>query len=302
MMDDRQLREIEAFAKGITHKAGAILLDHFQRPMEVEYKSENQTNPVTDADKRSEEYLKEAILKEFSDHAILAEEGSQVDSQDSGFTWVIDPLDGTSNFLNGLPVFGVSVGMLQWGKPVVGCIFVPSLRNPAGNILHARRGGGAFCGDEPIRVSRDLEPQRGRATIFPGSYARVSHLRKGFRKQIGELRTLGSVAYEVALTASGVVQYSLFSSPWVWDVAAGIVLVTEAEGVALIQRQNRRYWEPFQGFSTQKEDSMAPEELKGWRTAWLFGNEEMTRYIISHMVPRSRFGLVVAGWLRRWLY
>ena len=103
---DRQLSEMESFAVDITRRAGGILLEQFSKPLVVEYKSKGNTNPVTDADRRSEEFLREAILKEYPDHGVLAEEGSQVDSESSGFIWVLDPLDGTVNYLNGLPVFG----------------------------------------------------------------------------------------------------------------------------------------------------------------------------------------------------
>ena len=301
-MDNEQFKEIEAFAVGITRKSGAILLDYFQRPMNVEYKSEDQTNPVTDADKHSEEYLKEAILKEYPDHAILAEEGSQVESQTSDFTWVLDPLDGTVNFVNGLPIFGVSVGVLHKGHPVVGCIFVPSPRSPTGNIFHARQDGGAFRDDEPIQVSQDPKPKRSRISIFPGYYVRAFSLKKGLRGQVGELRSPGSVAYELALTASGVIQFSIFNRPWVWDVAAGVVLVSESKGVALVRQPKQRHWEPFRAFATQQGAGLALKELKDWRTPWLFGNPEMTRFVASHMSPRTRLGLMVTRLLRRWLY
>ena len=300
-MNDEQLKEMETFAVGMTRQAGAILLEHFQKPLTIEYKSKDQTNPVTDADKRSEEYLKEAILKEYPDHSMLAEEGSQVDSSSSDFTWVIDPLDGTVNFINGLPIFGVSVGVLQKGQPVLGCIFTPSPGNSKGSVYHARRGGGAFRDDEAIRVSQDYKPRRGRISIFPAFYARFFHLKKGFRGEVGELRSLGSVAYELAMTASGVIQYSLFGSPWVWDVAAGIILVTEAQGVALVRREKQRHWEPFRGFTTPEGDGFGAEELKEWRSSWIFGGGDMTRFVTSHLTPRSRLELMLARWLRRWL-
>ena len=301
-MDDGQFKEIEDFATEITRKSGAILLDHFQKPMDVEFKSENQTNPVTDADKRSEEYLKEAILRQYPDHAILAEEGSQVESETSDFTWVVDPLDGTVNFLNGLPIFGVSVGVLYQGHPIVGCIFVPSPRSSTGNVFHARQGGGAFCDDEPIQVSEDSQPKRSRISIFPNYYARTFSLKKGFRGQVGELRSPGSVAYELALTASGVIQFAIFVKPWVWDVAAGIVLVSESRGVALVRWPKQRQWDAFRAFTTEQGMRLSLEELKGWRTSWLFGNPEMTSFVDRHMTPRSRLGLVAAHRLRDWLY
>ena len=158
---DRQLSEMESFAVRITRQAGGILLEQFGKPLIVEYKSKGNTNPVTDADRRSEEFLREAILKEYPDHGVLAEEGSQVDSKSSGFIWVLDPLDGTVNYLNGLPVFGVSVGVLYKGEPVLGCIFTPSPTRSDGSVYHARRGNGAFQDGEAIRGIRGRQSSTG---------------------------------------------------------------------------------------------------------------------------------------------
>ena len=296
-MEDGQLREIEAFAVGITRKAGAILLERFQKPLEVEYKSEHLTNPVTEADKRSEEYLVEAILRDFPGDGILAEEGSQVDSQRSGLIWVIDPLDGTVNFLNGLPIFAVSVGVLDRGLPVVGCIFTPSTKDPAGSVFHARTGGGAFRDGVPIRVARIPQPQQGRVSIFPAYYARALHLKRGLRKRLGEVRSPGSVAYELAMTACGAIQYSIYGSPWVWDVAAGIPLITEARGIALVRRRKQRKWEPFRGFVNEDGSTLQLQKLKEWRAAWIFGNREITQFVTDHLGSRTRIGVLMRRWL-----
>ena len=302
LLNDEQLREMESFAVGMTRRAGAILLDQFRKPLTIEYKSKDNTNPVTDADKRSEEYLKEAILKEYPDHGILAEEGSQVDSAaSSGFTWVLDPLDGTVNYINGLPIFGVSVGVLYRGEPVLGCIFTPSPNGSEGNVYHARRGGGAFRDGEAIGVSQSSSPERGRITVFPASFASLFHLKKGLKGKVGELRSPGSVAYELAMTASGVIQYSIFTSPWVWDVAAGLTLVTEAKGVALFRRRRGLPWDAFQGFTTPEGDGLDVEQLKQWRASWIFGGADMTRYVTDHLSPKSKLALKLARWKRRLL-
>ena len=254
---DRHLAEMESFAVGITRQAGGILLEQFRKPLIIEYKSKDNTNPVTDADRRSEEYLRETILKEYPDHGILAEEGSQVDSASSDFIWVLDPLDGTVNYLNGLPVFGVSVGVLYRGKPVLGCIFTPSPTRSDGSVYHARKGNGAYRDGESIQVYEADEPQRGKITVFPWSFAALYNQKKGLKGRIGELRSPGSVAYELAMTANGVIQYAIFTSPWVWDVAAGITLVTEAGGVALHRQRRDQSWDAFRAF--ERADGAVPD-------------------------------------------
>ena len=297
---DRHLSEMEAFAVGITRRAGGILLEQFRKPLIVEYKSKGNTNPVTDADRRSEEFLREAILKEYPDQGVLAEEGSQVDSKSSDFIWVLDPLDGTVNYLNGLPVFGVSVGALYKGEPVLGCIFTPSPTRSDGSVYHARRGNGAFQDGEAIRVYEASSPQRGKITVFPWSFAGLYHQKKGLKGRIGELRSPGSVAYELAMTASGVIQYAIFTSPWVWDVAAGITLVTEAGGAALYRQRGGKDWDDFCRFATPEGGGLDAEGLKGWRASWVFGGRKMARYVTEHLRPRSRLSLRAARLRRRW--
>lgn len=297
---DRQLSAMESFAVDITRQAGSILLEQFSKPLVVEYKSKGNTNPVTDADRRSEEFLREAILKEYPDHGVLAEERSQIDSQSSGFIWVLDPLDGTVNYLNGLPVFGVSVGVLHKGEPVLGCIFTPSPTRSDGSVYHARRGNGAFRDGEAIRVHEAASPQRGKITVFPWSFAGLYHQKKGLKGHIGELRSPGSVAYELAMTASGVIQYAIFTSPWVWDVAAGITLVTEAGGAARYRQRGGNRWGDFQRFTTPDGREPDAEGLKKWRSSWVFGGQGMAKYVTEHLRPRSRLSLKVARLRRRW--
>lgn len=300
---NREFRDIENFAVSTARRAGQIILKYFQEPLVVEYKSKQQTNPVTDADKRSEEYIKEAILKEYPSHSIVAEEGSEVDSSCSDFIWVVDPLDGTVNFINGLPIFAVSIGVLYKGKPTVGSIFIPSYDKGNGIVFHARTGGGAFRDDRAICVSQDLDPRRGRVSIFPASVAKSFRFKGEFKNYSGELRSLGSVAYELAMTASGVIQYSIFGSPWVWDVAAGIVLVTEANGGARFRRQSSSNWEIFRGFDVFNASGLAPnlKDLKNWRTSWIFGGNEMINYVTDHLVLRSSFDLMRGRILRNWI-
>lgn len=296
----QQLAEMESFAVGITRQAGGILLEQFRKPLVVEYKSKGNTNPVTDADRSSEEFLREAILKEYPEHGVLAEEGSQVDSKSSDFIWVLDPLDGTVNYLNGLPVFGVSVGVLYRGEPVLGCIFTPSPTRSDGSVYHARRGNGAFQDGEAIRVHVADSPQRGKITVFPWSFAALYNQKKGLKGRIGELRSPGSVAYELAMTASGVIQYAIFTSPWVWDVAAGITLVTEAGGVALYRQRDGKDWDTFRKFTTSEGAEPDAEGLKKWRSSWVFGGTEVARYVTDHLKPRSRLSLRMARLRRRW--
>ena len=157
-MDDRQLREIESAAVEFAQGAGRILLDHFRRPLRVEFKGRDNRNPVTDADYAADAYLREAIAQRFPDHAVISEETGSTEAA-SEFTWITAPLDGTTNYLHGLPVFGVIITVVAGGTPAAAAIFTPSIREPEGVVTHARAGGGAFVGEERLDLRSDRTPE-----------------------------------------------------------------------------------------------------------------------------------------------
>ena len=124
--DEALLADIETYAADIVRGAGAILNSHFGRSLDVEYKDEKKRDPVTNADMESQEFLTQAITHRFPDHGILAEEDQkQEDSPAKDFVWVLDPLDGTKNFMAGLPVYACSIGVVHRSVPIVGAVFVP---------------------------------------------------------------------------------------------------------------------------------------------------------------------------------
>ena len=152
-IDTAILEEIDTFSVQIAREAGHILLEHFNEPLEVSYKGEKNTDPVTIADRTSEEYLKQAIKRKFPDHSILGEEEGISSQSSSPFTWVMDPLDGTANFINGLPFFAVSIGVLWRNFPVAGSIYVPVSHKTTEGVYHGCLGKGAFFNGERIAVA-----------------------------------------------------------------------------------------------------------------------------------------------------
>ena len=104
-LDDSLLAEIETHAVLIAQQAGQILREQFRKPLDVQFKDKKNRDPVTVADHLSDEYLKKAINEKFPSHLILSEEGGAQPESDSQFVWVLDPLDGTVNYMNGLPLF-----------------------------------------------------------------------------------------------------------------------------------------------------------------------------------------------------
>ena len=310
---DGMLADIEARATEMAREAGATLAGHFGHgKLEVEFKDEKQRDPVTNADKQCQELLEHAIAKHFPNHGVLGEEGEDKEAEDSpapDFVWVLDPLDGTKNFMGGLPVYASSIGVMHRGVPIVGAVFVPWPSDGGGVVLHARKGGGAFAEDEPISVADSEEPQGNSLVTVPGSFGAAYRFRKPMNGRVGEVRVTGSIAYELAMTARGVVQYAVTTGPHLWDVAGGVVLVAEAGGLIMRGRRADRLgglmsktgWEPMKSFVSTWDTSVPTmKELRRWSESMVLGGPGVVRYVTSNLrsrtLMRRRLRRTVRGW------
>ncbi|MBI4267769.1 MAG: inositol monophosphatase [Chloroflexi bacterium] len=292
------LKEIQGHAIDSARKAGQILLEHFSRPLEVRFKGEKNSDPVTTADGRVEEYLKTAIREKFPHHNIIGEEGGELAKSDSPFVWVLDPLDGTANFMNGLPLFAVSIGVLWKGWPVVGSIYVPVSHRATSGVYHACLGNGAYLDGEKIEVSR--APSGLPLSALPLQFGSRFRLSGQSRRELHEARNTGSIALELAWTACGVFQYAIFGSPKIWDVAAGVLLVKEAGGLAFSRRLRERNWLPLERFHPQQNSEQASlEELHSWSSPLVVGSPDVARRVVNDIrVPLS--WLAALRWRRRY--
>ena len=117
-------QEIIPFIKYLARKSADIIKNYYRMPIEIEKKADD--SPVTIADKKTEEFLRESIIKEFPEHGILGEEFGEV-NPDAEYKWVLDPIDGTKSFISGTPLFGTLIALLQNGNPVLGAINLPIL-------------------------------------------------------------------------------------------------------------------------------------------------------------------------------
>ncbi|HHI81403.1 MAG TPA: inositol monophosphatase [Planctomycetes bacterium] len=196
---------------------------------------------VTDADRESERLLVRGIREAFPEHAILAEEGVETPAgradREARFCWVLDPLDGTTNFVHGHPHWSVSIGVLRDGRPWIGGIYAPMLGGrEGGTFWYGCVEGGAFCNGEPMRVSRTACLRE--AVVSTGfSYNRnekgVNNNLGNFGRMLMEVRGIrrcGSAAIDLALCAQGVYDafWEMYLQPY--DVAAGMALVHAAGG------------------------------------------------------------------------
>jgi myo-inositol-1(or 4)-monophosphatase len=207
-------------------EAGAILERYFETSLEKRLKDDNSI--VTEADEKAEEKIIENITRMYPDHGILGEEsGKQTGAGE--YTWIIDPLDGTQNFVNGIPLFAVSIGVVRENMPVVGVVYNPI----TDTLFYAEQGKGAYWNGHKIRVSAQ-ELNTAMITIGTSSKPEDKDLvRKCFAAANGyvkSVRYLGSAVLELAYLARGGTEGFLNIGTKPWDYAAGSLLVLEAGG------------------------------------------------------------------------
>ena len=280
-LDPQLLLSLERHAVSIAKESGEVLIQHFQSDLEVTYKNHGGKNPVSNADLAAETLIVTRIKDTFKDHGILSEETPVPDNLDQDFIWVVDPLDGTTNFVNGLPIFASSIGVIYQGVPVVGAIFIPSPKNPKGTVVHAKIGGGAFANGNPISVSKPPFPRPNSVNVLPRSFMRQYGLGKDLEGKLGELRKIGSMAYELASVASGFMDYAGFYRPHIWDIAAGAIIVSEAGG--MIMAKSSKSWEPFVSFNRTNYHPKFNSELVSWRHNILAGNTAIAKLFANNL-------------------
>lgn len=233
------------FAVGLARRAGAIQMAHFRGgDLSVETKS-NLFDVVTRVDRECEALIARSLAERFPDHALLGEEGGLRGRVDSEWRWVVDPLDGTTNYSQGLPVFTVSIALQRNGQPVVGVVYAPCVDE----LYTAVRDGGAWLAERgreprPIHVAgkEDLHTAV-LVTGFP--YDKETNADNNLDNvtrllpHIRGLRRIGSAAYDLCCVAAGWTDGFWELALHEWDVAAGVLIVTEAGGVVESLRDNR---------------------------------------------------------------
>ena len=277
---DRQvLVAAEAVCVEAIREAGAVLLSYFRQPLKVEFKEKGQQSPVTAADRQSEELLRQALRRAFPDHGIIGEEAEDAIHPEADYLWFLDPLDGTANFAAGFPAFAVSMGLCFRGVPVLGVVAVP-WEGPAGTIFRAHAGGGAYCNDEPMRAAGADMPAGTRLASTPGWMLQQYRVQRGAKVQRLNVRSAGSIAYELAYAARGTFQLTVISGARLWDMVAGAVLVQEAGGAVLFCNGKARRWSSWAAFRSRAlkapfgQDTAALRKLHVYMLA---GNEDTVR-------------------------
>ncbi|WP_289857168.1 inositol monophosphatase family protein [uncultured Muribaculum sp.] len=221
-------------------QAGAVQLGHFrQGNLDIRTKA-TEADVVTIADRESERLIIDGIHAAYPGHAILSEESGEEAGSGSGWRWIIDPLDGTTNYSQGLPLFSVSIALEHDGQVVTGVVYAPY----TDELFHAVRGEGAFLNGRPISVAgKERLAECVVSTGFPvdkhqtadNNLDNVSRI----MPQVRGLRRLGSAAIDICYVAAGFLDGYWELNLHRWDVAAAELILAEAGGVSSRFRPDR---------------------------------------------------------------
>ena len=214
------------FTINLAKEAGKILMNDFGRLKTIKKKGQNDF--VTNADYESEKFIISKIQGKYPEHSILSEEKGEI-KNDSDYEWYIDPLDGTTNFVHGLPMFGVSIGLAKKGESILGVIYLPFFNE----MYVAEKGKGAYLNGKKIHVSDNSDVKN---SLVNMSSTRVVNEESYLKKIMNILtkfpgtRIIGGASFNTCQLAKGCLDAYILADVKPWYVAAGFLIVKEAGG------------------------------------------------------------------------
>ncbi|MCM3706948.1 inositol monophosphatase family protein [Cytobacillus sp. FSL R5-0596] len=251
-MEERMQTELEEVlcisAVEYAKEAGKLILNHTESMGQIEQKK-NSYDLVTEVDRKSEDFLKSKIMQRYPDHWILSEEETgqknaydALKSKFGEYGWIIDPIDGTTNFIHGIPHFSVSIGIVKNGQPVIGVVYNPV----TGELFTARKSFGAFLNGQSIHVGKETKLID--SVLATGFQANDWKPDSRAVRQINQLagkgrnvRIIGSASLDLCWTAAGRLTGFWHEGLNPWDAAAGVLILSEAGGFV-----TDKYGQPYQ--------------------------------------------------------
>jgi myo-inositol-1(or 4)-monophosphatase len=281
--DEDTLRAIEALAVELAREGGRQAAEGLAREIVVDYKTESKQegyaprDPVSEVDHAVEALVRERVSERFPGHDIIGEEVEEHLDEVKDFVWVVDPVDGTTNYVNGYPLFCVSIGVLFNGSPVAGAIWCASTHALGPGVYHAHRGGGLHFDEMAFQPVPTSDVRRRLSAAPGGSPGRAQHW---------DNRVTGSAAIELAFVAAGIFQSAWFGGLKIWDMAAGVLLIQEAGG-QVVHRQPGGF-EAFSRFEAPVEvkDDRA-SSLRDWRGLIIVGTDEAVPILQERLSRRA---------------
>jgi myo-inositol-1(or 4)-monophosphatase len=273
VLDPATKAALGRMALSLARSAGDHIMAAHGAALSVDFKTPAvgaaaNSNPVSRVDVEVETLLRSQLSAEYPDHAVIGEE-LPVAARSSPFAWVLDPVDGTTNYINGFPLFGASIGVMFHGRPVAGAIWCALTHALRPGVYHAADGERLqFEGSSLARRSRQswrgLVAEPGRAPSYGALF---------------DTRVLGCATLEFALVAAGILRVAYIPRPALWDVVAGLALLHAAGCRALAMRPSG--WETMSDF----DFSAGAAPLAKWSEPLLIGSEADLDQA-RHVAPR----------------
>jgi len=265
---DAMLLEVEETALALARLAGAEIQGALGRTLAIRYKKSAEGtaafhDPVSDVDHAVETLIRVRLAERFPAHEIIGEEiQEEAPAREDDWLWAIDPIDGTTNFINGFPLFAASIGVLHRGRPLVGALWCSTSHALRAGVYHARAGGRLRFEGEPLTREANLAVRRHLAAEPWASAGGALPW---------EVRKTGSAAIECAFVAAGLLRVARFARPHIWDVAGGVALVRAAGGE--VRTKTPRGWLPLERFEAEGSP------LRRWRQPVILGEPEAVQIL-----------------------
>jgi myo-inositol-1(or 4)-monophosphatase len=249
---------IEETALELARLAGAEIQSALGRELAIRYKRAAEgasafRDPVSEVDHAVEALIRARLDQRFPDHEIIGEEVDEDVKGAHDVLWAIDPVDGTTNFINGFPLFAASIGVLHRGRPVAGALWCSTSHALRAGVYHARDGGRLRFEGEPLTLA-------GRAAVR--RHLAGEPVATGGGGMPWDVRQTGSAAVECAFVAAGLLRVARFGRPNLWDVAGGLALVRATGGE--VRTRTKDGWAAFERFA-------AEGSLRSWRQPLILG-------------------------------
>jgi len=290
------LEHVEESVIRAAREAGAMVASRFGGILEIFQKGDKPGKDlVTDVDKSSQRLIADIMAETCPGHMLLGEEDPPDEEPPAAdWLWVVDPIDGTTNFVNSSLIHAVSVAALYRGVPVAAAMWIPWSNEDRNLLMHARLGNGTWIGDSKMSVHSPSEsgaPVAGVHSAVPRWFSRAFDVQKPLEGHLGEIRDGGSSCYEQFMVARGSMQYSITGFAFTWDFAAGTLLTREAGAKVLTLDSNRMFTE-FEGWGRDyANDSATYGRIRKWKGLVLSGAPETVDFIAENLRPK-RAGLL----------
>ena len=234
-----RIEELVQAAKEAALIGGIVLKENFRKVREENIEEKAEKDFVSYVDKTSEQRIRDFLSKKFPGHLVVGEEEGGRDEGE--YVWYIDPLDGTKNYIAGFPIFGVSVGLIHEGEPVVGAVYLPAFNS----LYWAGKGLGAYKDGKPIRVSQTSDVRFSVVAYgFPSRAKRELDtywfIFEDVFDKVAAMRRPGAAAVDLCFVAEGVFEGLMEFELHPWDINAGIVILKEAGGNYRVMENNSK--------------------------------------------------------------